>query len=143
MSFVQRIREFLGVPMRPGDSWKQPDGSTLTYLGMAPDPWEDRKCDVCGGPATQYKTTPPWPGSTYSHTSMTCDEHASYLDGKTWSHGIDGVWYESVRYNSLCGTCGSSYGECGHTAGYAAMMRAQEAAAVRGRLSDQDPQTQS
>jgi hypothetical protein len=133
VSLSQRIREFLGLPMRAGDSWKKDDGSTLTYLGKAPDPWETKRCNVCGGPATQYKTLPPWPGTSYCHTSMTCDDHASYLDGASWGRSGDGEWYETVTTSS-CGTCGGPYGECGHTAMYAAMAQAQEAGAVRGRV---------
>lgn len=134
MGVMQRIREFFGLPMRPGDSWKKADGSTLTYLGQAPDPWETKTCGVCDGPATQYKTLPPWPGTSYAHTSMACDEHASYLDGVSWAKCGESEWEEAPSWKSICMTCQAPYGHCTHTAGFAAMLRAQELAAVRGRL---------
>lgn len=128
------LRRLLGAPMRPGDSFRNEDGSTLTYLGKEPDPWDDPTCRVCGEPATDFKTLPPWPGSTYCHTSMTCAAHISYLDGKMWGRGDDGEWQEHES-ESLCATCGGPYGQCQHTAGYAAMIRAQEAGAVRGKIA--------
>lgn len=133
MTFLQRIRERLGLPMKAGGSWERPDGSTLTYLGKALDPWDTKVCAVCKGPATQYKTLPPWPGTTYWHTSMTCDDHVSYLDGKGWSRA-GGEWVEAVVTSGGCITCNSPYGSCEHTAGYAAIMAAQEAGATRGRV---------
>ncbi len=128
------LRRLFPRPMRPGDTWPQDDGSTLTYLGPAPDPWEERICNVCGAPATDFKTTPPWPGTSYAHTSMACAEHVSYLDGASWGRDADGEWYETVTTSS-CATCHGPYGECGHTAGYAAMAQQQEAAAVRGKVA--------
>lgn len=126
-----RLRRWLGLPMKPGDSWRGSDGSTLTYLGKAPDPWVEKKCAVCKGPATQYKTTPPWPGTTYAHTAMTCDDHASYLDGMSWSWTADRGHYENPGTSS-CATCHGPYGACEHTAKYAVMLAMQEAGAIRG-----------
>lgn len=128
-----RLRRLLRLPMRAGDSWTDDDGSTLTYLGKAPDPWVTRVCNVCGVAATKFKTTPPWPGTSYAHTSMTCDAHASYLDGMVWSRTLGEDWYESVP-ESRCATCDGPYGTCGHTARYAVMKEMQEAGAIRGEV---------
>lgn len=133
-----RLRELVGLPPRAGDSWRSDDGSTLTCLGKAPDPWDERTCNVCGDPAVEFKTTPPWPGTTYSPTSMACADHLSYLDGKGWQRTGDGEWRET-KSTSSCATCGGPYGECGHTAHYAALARQQEAAAIRGPVHPSAP----
>lgn len=132
-----RLRRWLGLPLRAGDSWSDDDGSTLTYLGKAPDPWDARVCAICGDPATKYETLPPWPGSgsIYCHTSMTCDAHESYLDGASWSRTLDGEWVEHPPQRGTCTFCGAPYGTCSHTAQYAAMITMQKAGAVRGEVT--------
>lgn len=105
-------------------------------LGRTPDKWLRRICDVCGGPATEYKTLPPWPGSSHWHTSMTCDEHRSYLDGAGWGSNGDGEWIECPPPESRCMHCKAPYGTCLHTAGYQAIVDGQEASAVYGRVGD-------
>lgn len=128
------FRRIFNLEPKIGDTFPGANGGTLTYLGKR-DKWADKTCDVCKGPATQYKTIPPWPGTTYSHTDMTCDEHESYLDGMSWQRCADGPWTESDRPDATCIKCDATYGQCEHTAHYAAIIAQQELAAVRGRIN--------
>jgi hypothetical protein len=88
-----------------------------------PQPSQPPMCFVCKVvPSTQFRTSPPAPGSgsTYRHTSSTCDEHASYLHGHSWStSGSSGNGYgEAIHIDmgpmeSFCCDCHGTYGACG------------------------------
>lgn len=116
---------------RAGEVGLRRSDRTEVGCGSPPDP----VCQLCGAPATNFKRTPPWPGTAYEHTSYTCDDHDSYLDGHHWYQVNGGEWIDGgVGDGGRCATCSAPYGSCPHTARYAAMARAQEAGAVRGRL---------
>lgn len=135
MRLANRIRLLFGRPFKP-----ESQGGGLTLTDVPNQGWWDRRpepeprCQLCNRPATNYKRTPPWPGTTYSHVTYTCDDHDSYLDGHSWTRAGDGEWRDNGPTQGRCTTCHASYGSCEHTAHYAAMARAQEAGAIRGRL---------
>lgn len=73
----------------------------------------DMTCNVCGAPGTRFKTSPPWPGTAYSHTSYACDAHESYLHGHSWARLRCGEWRDEGALKSTCSDCRGPYGRCG------------------------------
>lgn len=70
-------------------------------------------CAVCKGPATEYRSHEPWPGSTYAHTAWACKAHETYLDGHWWS-SVDGTEHrDNGLLKSSCAYCEGEYGACG------------------------------
>lgn len=92
-------------------------------------------CQVCGDPATEYRSHEPWPGSTYAHTAWACKAHETYVDGHWWRTDPDGTHVDGGKPIGHCAYCEGEYGACGCPSQVAAQrFFAWDARSIRGSL---------